>query len=583
MTEQDRHASLLIDEMKIKPGYAYDSGLGEVIGNPTIPSSNGQFDKYAEHGLVFMIRGNCSHWKQTIAFEFTGNSVEPHYLHEKIINIIQLCASISIFIDNVTSDMGPVNKSVWKLWNISGSRHSKIQNHIQHPCDPQRRLFIMPDPCHVVKNIKNSLTNKHTFTFGPEIINKYKLPSSNVTVDVLEQLLAFDEQYDLKVAPYLTSSVLKPTHFEKMNVSLAFKLFNNDVAAAIDYLISKKVFPESFRTTSWFIKLVAKWFYLMTGRHFKSALSCANENIYFATIDFFKEFKTIITHMYVDGKAWKPFQSGLLIATETALNMQQLYLHVYKVKFFMLGRLTQDALENLFSCCRARNPQPTAKEFKCNLRLITLGQYTKSLNTSNYCQSDAYFLLTFSKTHIFDDIDGGTNDEEKENNVTIDLGTNVNIPDNELNSLFYVLGNVLYKVRGKNVHCDNCFENLITTSDNPDIQNYNTLLRLKSFKTDSLVSPSLLIFQIFVKIEIIFRTNVSAINNINSTYIQAVENQILEANFDANICNCSGIFKKIVNCYLRTRMYFVLKKISPKIVPQNVYSSFSISKKNSKS
>jgi hypothetical protein len=78
-------------------------------------------------------------------------------------------------------------------------------------------------------------------------------------VDVVKQLLAFNEQYDLKRAPYLTSSVLKPTNFEKMNVSLAFKFFNNNVAAAINYLISKKLFPESHHTTrtSWFIKLVA--------------------------------------------------------------------------------------------------------------------------------------------------------------------------------------------------------------------------------------------------------------------------------------------------------------------------------------
>jgi hypothetical protein len=40
-----------------------------------------------------------------IAFEFTGNSVEPHCLHEKIINIIQLCAFIRIFVDHVISDL----------------------------------------------------------------------------------------------------------------------------------------------------------------------------------------------------------------------------------------------------------------------------------------------------------------------------------------------------------------------------------------------------------------------------------------------------------------------------------------------
>jgi hypothetical protein len=64
--------------------------------------------------------------------------------------------------------------------------------------------------------------------------------------------------------------------------------------------------------------------------------------------------------MYVDNNKWKPIQIGLLIATQTAWDMQDLYLHTYQFKFFMLGGLTQDALENSFSSCRARNPKPNA-------------------------------------------------------------------------------------------------------------------------------------------------------------------------------------------------------------------------------
>jgi hypothetical protein len=58
----------------------------------------------------------------------------------------------------------------------------------------------------------------------------------------------------------------------------------------------------------------------------------------------------------------------------------------------MLGRLTQDALENVFSSCRARNPVPNSKEFKTNLRLITLSQYSKKLKT-NYSEDDARYIF----------------------------------------------------------------------------------------------------------------------------------------------------------------------------------------------
>jgi hypothetical protein len=161
------------------------------------------------------------------------------------------------------------------------------------------KLFVMPDACHVVKNLKNSLTEKHTFSFSNKTLAKYNLPHPTVSANAVEELLQFDAQYDLKLAPYLCRSVLTPNTFEKMNVSFAFKFFNNDIAAAIHYLILKKVFSESYHTTAWFIKLISKWFYLMSGRHFKSAISHANETVYTDTIQFFNDFKDIICDMYV--------------------------------------------------------------------------------------------------------------------------------------------------------------------------------------------------------------------------------------------------------------------------------------------
>lgn len=40
----------------------------------------------------------------------------------------------------------------------------------------------------------------------------------------------------------------------------------------------------------------------------------------------------------------------------------------------MLGRLTQDCLENTFSVIRCRQPAPDARIFKVSLRLVCLSQ-----------------------------------------------------------------------------------------------------------------------------------------------------------------------------------------------------------------
>jgi hypothetical protein len=53
----------------------------------------------------------------------------------------------------------------------------------------------------------------------------------------------------------------------------------------------------------------------------------------------------IILHTTTEDKCWKPFQTGCLLATQTTLDYQQIYLEQEGFQYVMLGRLTQDALK----------------------------------------------------------------------------------------------------------------------------------------------------------------------------------------------------------------------------------------------
>lgn len=67
------HAVLMIDEMQIASGLAFDQATGTVIGKPTVPSSDGSLpsDSMAAHALVFMMGGVTTRWKQTVAYHFS--------------------------------------------------------------------------------------------------------------------------------------------------------------------------------------------------------------------------------------------------------------------------------------------------------------------------------------------------------------------------------------------------------------------------------------------------------------------------------------------------------------------------------
>jgi len=64
----------------------------------------------------------------------------------------------------------------------------------------------------------------------------------------------------------------------------------------------------------------------------------------------------------------------------------------------MTGRLTQDCVENLFSCVRGRSDaHPSPVHFRHNLRLISLSQYMRISSSSSYDQDDSEYFLDFLK------------------------------------------------------------------------------------------------------------------------------------------------------------------------------------------
>lgn len=59
MSPEERHATLMLDEMQLAPGLVYNPSSGTVLGAPTIPLADGTLppDCLATHGLVFMLGG----------------------------------------------------------------------------------------------------------------------------------------------------------------------------------------------------------------------------------------------------------------------------------------------------------------------------------------------------------------------------------------------------------------------------------------------------------------------------------------------------------------------------------------------
>jgi len=118
---------------------------------------------------------------------------------------------------------------------------------------------------------------------------------------------------------------------------------------------------------SWFVLLLHDFFELVTGRYRIIALSKSEPVAYEKAVKLLEKVSYVFRHMRVGDKGhWKPSQRGVLILVGSILEIQKYYLDVRKFDYLLLGHLTQDCLENLFSCIRLSQAVPHAIVFLQN-------------------------------------------------------------------------------------------------------------------------------------------------------------------------------------------------------------------------
>ena len=186
------------------------------------------------------------------------------------------------------------------------------------------------------------------------------------------RLFEIDSNDVIKLCPRLKDNVLNPSHFEWMYVRLSAALINNDVAAGLLYCIATNKIQDKHRTTAWFLKTTHQ---LLWG------------------ISFILKQQRKLQRKYC---IFKIFQTDIILATQTALDFQEIYLEK-NFKYLFLGRLTLDALDNAISSLRSRQSVPNAHFLRVSLRLVCLSQFETNLKRSAY-EDHSHHLINTVKT-----------------------------------------------------------------------------------------------------------------------------------------------------------------------------------------
>ena len=353
------------------------------------------------------------------------------------------------------------------------------------------------------------------------LVEEEGLPSSFVSIAVLKEVVSFQEEEELLLAPRLKHSTVNPTHFNKMRVFPAKDLFSARAAAAIRVMEKAKLFGtlelseyaggsidlnEAAIATSWFLDFMRRLHSLLSSRNSKISISNFDAEKACETTRFLERALDIIRGLRISGDNWKPVQTGFILTITSILKLSQELLGEGH-KFVETRCCSTDCNECLFSCVRYRDPLPDCLRFRNNLKNVCVSQFLDTKKGQSY-DADNH-------THLMTAVEMGKHFQPDDDHDIIVLQSIVDLSEcDELSEMqklaFYVLaGYVLRSLKNLCSVCpdsapESCFKELVRDPD--DMEEVPDILAIESdFTGDALVYPSKKAYDFLVGCERIFR------------------------------------------------------------------------------
>lgn len=110
--ERKKLCSLVFDEVALTPYLIYNENKDKINGFVEIAGERKQ--KFADHALVFMIRGICSSWRQSIAYYFCAGTVAAAELEKILKEIIPKLSEAGLKPLALVCDQGSTFRSCLK-------------------------------------------------------------------------------------------------------------------------------------------------------------------------------------------------------------------------------------------------------------------------------------------------------------------------------------------------------------------------------------------------------------------------------------------------------------------------------------
>ncbi|CAH2039559.1 unnamed protein product, partial [Iphiclides podalirius] len=253
--------SIIFDEVALESGLTYERKQDSIIGFVELPEKTNDF---ADHALVFMLRGSIYKWQQPLAYYFCKGATSGFQLKTIIKDVVTAVGNTGLLPIAVVCDQGTAFQSALKSLQEDTRREQirfgeEIDDIIMIN---GHSLSIIHDPPHLIKGLRNNFMMK-------DIKLENKISKWNDIVDVKNCVRVFS-----KTVAATLSYTAQFSHYAdgtQINLSQSYKSIMILIKGSFLFLIafsfvsSSRVlelsdkFIDISKDGMWFVKFYAPW------------------------------------------------------------------------------------------------------------------------------------------------------------------------------------------------------------------------------------------------------------------------------------------------------------------------------------
>ncbi|KAL6441906.1 hypothetical protein ACFW04_002353 [Cataglyphis niger] len=494
MKERDKVCFLTWDEMLLQLHLDYDVTKKHILGFEDFGKKRNA--RFADHALVFMVRGIQSGWKLPLAYYFYDGTIKTDQFIEWIKNITKVIIDSGLYLVAFICNDEKRNILAINKMKLDSARLKSKRGQLYYGYITINNQDIIPlyDPPHLIKSIRNNLLN-NDLEFDCVKGEERKCASW----EIIEQAYRMDLTHSVyRLMPKITAEHIIKNKIKKKKVKNATQVLSMTMGAFIHHHTKLeghvntingplKMPEKKGRDTAEIILFFDRLFDSVNGHTLKPEkplrVAVSHNSPHFPFWE--RAIKRLHRMRFVDKTTDKnQLKSSTILKNwiSTIKGFCKLWMilkKTYEFKYLKPRILNQDSLRNFLKQIRSfdiRNANPTCAEFENSFKTLLINNLALPRTIENSSENKVDGSLLFTLKEFVCRVENRYNDNGPKDTHMLDVETDTSFLDETYN--YRNICNAIATKILSNSHIKECnmCKNLLTDTTKSELVSSNDLL-----------------------------------------------------------------------------------------------------------